>query len=235
MTRVRVHVLQPWLAGIAGLLICATAASAQTPAAPTSRAGSGKTISFGVVGGVTMANMSLPLGVIPGDIDPDLTGVTFSSGTRIGFAGGIYAAFPADGRFAGETGLLISSKGSGVSLDVAGVGSVSGALRLTYLDVPFLARIEAARFSRSTLYILTGPSVGINLGANAKFSALGQSASEPLDGFPTMDYGWVGGARLTFQRLQFEVRYEHGLKNLADDPGVSIKNRTWSTMAGIRF
>jgi hypothetical protein len=229
-------VLQPWLAGIAGLLICAATASAQTPAPPSGAARSGKTVSFGVVGGLTVASMSLPVNLIPTEIDPGLPGVTFSTGSRTGFVGGIFMAFPARGRFGGETGLFISSKGAGLDVDVPGVGSASGALRLMYLDVPFLARVEAARFTRSTLYILAGPSVGINLNADAHFSALGQSASEPLDGFPTTDFGVVGGARLALQRLQFEVRYEHGLKNLAEgEPGVSVKNRTWSALAGLKF
>jgi hypothetical protein len=50
-----------------------------------------------------------------------------------------------------------------------------------------------------------------------------------------MDYGWIGGARVVIQRLLFEGRYEHGLRNLSEDSIASVKNRTWTAMVGVRF
>jgi hypothetical protein len=180
--------------------------------------------------------MSLPLDLLPPDIaDPTLPSITFSSGRKAGFAGGFFVATPARGRFAFETGALVTSKGPSLDINVAGFGAASGSFQLIYLDLPMLARIEAARWSGGTLYILTGPSADVNLSAKAHFSAAGESDSEPLDGFPRMDYGWVGAGRVAMRRLLFELRYEHGLRNLSEGAPGSVKNRTWLAMGGVRF
>src|SRR5262245_3436030 len=104
----------------AALVLFVPPASAQTP------------LSLGVLGGVTVGNLDLPLDLLPADVlDP---AVTISQGTRIAFAGGFFVAKPFTSRALFETGALVSSKGTGITLSEPSLGSISGALQLTYLD-----------------------------------------------------------------------------------------------------
>jgi hypothetical protein len=51
-----------------------------------------------------------------------------------------------------------------------------------------------------------------------------------------MDFAWTAGGRLAIDRLLFEVRYDHGLRNLTDEAtGASIKNRSVSFLSGWTF
>jgi hypothetical protein len=215
-----------WLVAVASLILSAATAYAQTP----------RKVSFGVLGGITVGGLDLPLDLLPPDfVDPSLS-ISISQSKRVAFAGGFFVATPLANRAEFETGALVSAKGTGLDVTLAGLGSASGALQLTYLDVPALARLELVRGSRGRFFVLLGPEINLNLSSRASFSEGGQSASEPLDGFPRTDYSVVAAGRVERGRALFEVRYEHGLRNLADDSaGVTVKNRTTSALGGWRF
>jgi hypothetical protein len=219
-----------WLAAVAGLMLSAATAYAQTPVQTPRK------VSFGVLGGVTVGSLDLPLDLLPTEfLDPSLS-ISIGQSKRVAFAGGFFVATPLANRAAFETGALISAKGTGLDVTLAGLGSASGALQLTYLDVPALARLEVVRGSRGRFFVLLGPEINVNLDSRASFSEGGQSASEPLDGFPRTDYSVVAAGRVERGRALFELRYEHGLRNLADDSaGVTVKNRTTSVLGGWRF
>jgi hypothetical protein len=221
-----------WLAGLLMLIVAAVPAAAQTPAATSGRStGSTRHISFGVLGGPNQARMTLPLDALP----PELVGagITIDNHRRTGFAGGFFVDAPVLSGLGLETGTLVSVKGAGLDISATGLGSASGAIRLVYLDVPFLARVQVAKWSGAGLYLLTGPTVDINL--DAKVMVAG--TSENLDGFPTMDYAWTAAGRVERDRLLFEVRYDHGLRNLTGVDGTvaSSKNRAVYFLAGLRF
>jgi len=221
---------------VLGIVVVATSAAAQTPAPTPARtsAASPRAVSFGVIGGLTRTSMTLPLELLPAELeDPTITA---SAGSATGGAGGFFVAFPAQGRVTLETGALLTVKGSSMDVTVPGVGTANGRIRATYLDLPFLARIEAMRWSNGRFYILTGPTVDVKVDAAISFSFQGQSESMAIDGFPRMDYGWAAGGRVAMRRWLFEVRYDHGLRNLADDgTGATVKNRAVTALAGWQF
>src|SRR5262245_21386512 len=100
-----------------GIAVCAGAASAQTPTGTTRSAGSSAgSMTFGVMGGLSIANVSLPLG----DLPPEFTdlGLTITNGRRAGFMGGLFVTSPAVGRIALETGTLISVKGTSLNVTI---------------------------------------------------------------------------------------------------------------------
>jgi hypothetical protein len=213
------------LAGLLILIIGAAPAAAQTPGT----AG----ISFGVLGGVTQARLTLPLQT---PLSPLLlgTGITVEDHRRTCVSGGVFIDAPVFARVGFETGAMVSVKGTGIDVSIGGVGTQSAAIRLVYFDVPILARAQVWRWSAGRAYFLTGPTIETNL--DAKLTAAG-GASENLDGFPRMDYAWTAAGRIESHRLLFEVRYDHGLRNLTgvDASTADAKNRAMHVLAGIRF
>jgi hypothetical protein len=211
-------------------------------------------VSFGVLGGVSAAHMKLPVDTWSAS-DLFAFGITVDNHVRTGFVGGVFVDVPAASRLSFETGALVSLKGTTVDVTTSGKFQ-PGAFRLLYLDLPFLACADLLRTTGGRVSVLAGPTVGINVSAKAAGTAFGQSFTQSTpfaqvrignsDGFPRMDYSFTIAGRTEIRHVLFEVRYDHGLKNLVDSdttaallaPFVSpatAKNRSLQFMMGYRF
>jgi hypothetical protein len=184
-----------------------------------------------VVGGVSSASLSLP--EIPLELI-DFGGFDFTTGRRTTFIGGVIIDFPASRIAAFETGALFSDKGASFKVTVPDLGAANGQFRFRYLDVPLLAKFGVGQFTGGRVYLLAGGTLGLKLGANVKVSAAGVSDTIDFDDeVPSTDFGLTFAGRVERGKALGEVRYTHGLQDLAD--GGDIRNRVISFLAGWRF
>jgi hypothetical protein len=232
---------------------------AQTPGSASGRSApsSMHKVSFGVLGGVNAAHMPLPVDSLSA-LDLQSFDISVNNHVRKGFVGGVFVDIPAASLLSFETGALMNLKGTAVDVQTIGAhGTFSpGTFKLLYLDLPLLARADLLRTTRGRISLLLGTTVSINVRAKAAGNALGQSFTQPTpfllaqignaNGFPRMDYSLTIGGRTEIRHVLFEVRYDHGLKNLVDSvsggvqlltffPFPEAKNRSLQFMTGYRF
>ena len=196
---------------VAVVLAQATAAAAQS-----------RPVAVGVKGGVNFAELKF-----------EAEGESEDSDARKGFVGGLFIVWPSESRFALQTEALFSKKGAQVS-----EGDDSGTIKFNYFEVPVLARISTARSGRASVHVFAGPSFGFRLSAKTKATFDGQEMSEDIDDeVEKFDLGLVAGAGLDIGRFVIDGRYTWGTSNLNKDDtdDVTIKNRVFTLMAGIRF
>ncbi len=106
-------------------------------------------------------------------------------------------------------------------------------LRLTWLEVPVLARVNVVRSGRyADFHVLVGPSFAFKLDAQVEENT-SANISDQLERY---DVGLLVGAGFDVGHLVVEGRYTTGLRNLDKSLGSgSIKNRTITLLAGVRF
>ncbi|GEM_PF-2037964 len=106
--------------------------------------------------------------------------------------------------------------------------SIDVSLTLVYLEIPILARLSIPQQANFTPHLLIGPAVAVKLGSRAQVDG----ESRDVQGVETIDFGMILGAggRLSESPLNFEIRYNLGLKSNFE--GGNIKNRAFSVMLG---
>jgi hypothetical protein len=172
--------------------------------------------------------------VLPIDSSLAAFGASADIHRRTGFAAGVFVDAPASSLLSFETGALVSLKGTAIDL-TQGAITESGKFRLLYLDVPLLACADLLRTSSGRISLLTGLTVDVNVDAKFTGTDNGQTVSMDLTGFPAMDYAWTAAGRVQVRRVLFELRYDHGLRNLGGGEFGTAKNRALHVMTGWRF
>jgi hypothetical protein len=172
-------------------------------------------------------------------IEPD-TDDGFTDG-RIRATGGAFAVLPMNPRFALQLEALFSQKGASAKL--GNEGEATATLKLDYLDIPVLLRIEGPASGSKSFHVFAGPSASLRLSAKSEVEFSGDflSSGETIDvsdEVERFDVGIVvGGGIHIGRRLVIDGRYSWGLINansVEDDP-VTIKHRVFAVMAGVRF
>lgn len=225
---------QPGLGWVLGPLVFLSLLAIGAAPASAQTTGSRLPVTFDVVGGINIATVTFPI------VPPELTelGFDFSVGNRVGFVGGVLIGIPVADGVAIETGALVSFKGASLEITIPEIGTATGSLNLTYLDVPGLGRFRVARGSQATVHALAGVTMGLKLSAEQSASFMGQTMSDDLEGVSGFDLGLTFGGRVEIGRGLVDVRYTFGMLNLAEESGPdgeTIKNRVLSFMAGWRF
>lgn len=138
---------------------------------------------------------------------------------RSGFSVGLMADFPLSDVLSFHPELLYSQKGAKYSGtdSLAGLPiSLSGSLRLHYIDLPLLLRAKTNGF-----FFEAGPQLGYLIGlkeeATASLAGLGSGSvsSTDLDGYRRLDVGYVLGVGYQLpQGLEFGLRYNGGFSDL---------------------
>jgi outer membrane immunogenic protein len=116
------------------------------------------------------------------------------------------------------------------------LGTSETRIRLTYLDVPLTARFGTTTTNDVHFHAFTGPQFGIKLSAKAKNDFIGNE--EDLDEeVKSWDFGWTIGAGVEMNNVSLDARYTLGLTNIdaSQSSDGSIKNRTFTVLAGYRF
>ena len=174
----------------------------------------------GLKGGVMLSELA---------VDPDVD----LFGRMTDFTAGLFVTTNGDSPIGGQVEVMYSRRGADVLDDL--IGFSLGEIRFTYIDVSALLRLRAGGDARNHAYVFGGPTVGIELDAEA--STFG--VSEDFDAVTEdIDFGVAVGAGAELSGLVLEGRYTHGLRNVitgTDVFGVDLKHRSFSLLAGFRF
>lgn len=175
-------------------------------------------VRIGIEGGYNSATVS-------GDAAVDVS-------HRNAFNVGATLTVPVTAMFGIQPELLFTGKG-------AAVPSEAGSVKINYVQIPLLARLNLTAPNAVTPYVVAGPAIAFKTSCTLEGSVNGTSASSSCDdaGVPTssVDYSVIGGAGLSFTRSSYRAtvgaRYDYGFKNIAGD-AATIKNRVWSILVG---
>ena len=169
-----------------------------------------------------------------------------ANGKRRGFQGGAFAIFDIRRQFSIQTEVLYSVNGSHAR-------NTRHEWVLKYVEFPLLARIELPFSSSTSLFVLSGVKLGINVFKEFRgIGGIGQPYSYELENVNNLDWGLVFGAGLSHKLGNFapllELRYVYGLSKIARIEKTSnfqpeiyylieneAKNRQLSILAGIAY
>ena len=171
----------------------------------------------GVLVGLNSANIKF-------DPDPD-----FDSERRTGFVAGLSFNAPIQDVFSVELDALFSQKGTNFTIP----GELDGKIKLNYVDIPVLGRINLAGSGPARVHLLIGPS--FNFKVSEKLEDEEGEVDEDEDSFERFETALVIGGGVTVSRFRVDVRYGLGLSNIVKDDeneGFTAKNRVFSVLVG---
>jgi len=193
-------------------------------------------ISLGFQGGLSLATL--------GGSDADLeTGDEKSY--RKGLSVGAFLAVPLSDQLSLQPELLYAQKGMILTDTEVGIEEeVELTLRLNYIEVPLLLRINVPTEGNIAPHFLVGPAIGFKasceLGVEEDGESFDVDCDEAEGDTKSIDFGGVIGAGVGIVvgpgEIVLGARYTLGLMSI-DDSGedLDIKNRTFSFLAGYSF
>jgi len=176
-------------------------------------------LTFGFKGGINLAN------VTGDDVE--------NNETKLCFGGGAFLNIPAIGLLSVQPELLFMMKGmefTSGSFDDAGV-------RMSYIDIPILAKVSIPVPGAFSPNVFVGPSVGFNTSAEAY---IGSDDEDIKDQIKSTDFGLVFGGGFDYNllvgQLTLDARYVLGLTSIDDtNDADDVKNTGIVIMAGYGF
>ncbi len=197
---------------------------------------------FGVLIGTNIATIS--------DADQgigDVVGAAFDKKKRIGLNAGVFMKVPLSGMLSLQPEVHFAQ--NGVSISSAGGNVNSLDLKLSYLEIPVLLRLDVGGANAAVHPILlAGASGAYRLQCSLSGKGSGPSVSTNCDAgtdsedpFKKSDFSAVGGAGIAFasmgHSLSLQLRYTHGLSSIAstDTEASKPKNRALGILLGIGF
>jgi hypothetical protein len=162
------------------------------------------------------------------------------AGRRTGLLAGALAVFPFSPTLAFEPEIAFTSKGATVHDPED--PSFSGALKMTYLQIPALLRFElAAATTGPKPFIYAGPALAFKTSCDFEIKGPGISASSSCDNADvnanSTDFSLIGGAGIAFRAggrtVGIAVRYDHSLSKISDQ--TDVKHRVISILGTIEF
>jgi hypothetical protein len=177
-------------------------------------------VSGGLKGGVLFS--SIP------KFSDTLDGPGIDVGQRVGVAGGAFLTLSLLPGFAIQPEVLFVQKGTKVTVEGTGFDM---RVRLDYIDVPVLARLSVGA-GGARVYFFGGPSFNFNLKAENKIDSETEDIKDEVE---KHEISAVAGLGVEIGKFLVEGRWIEGLKNVAKDSDVELKNRAFAIMAGIRF
>jgi hypothetical protein len=143
------------------------------------------------------------------------------------YAVGAFGEFGINDMFDFQPELLYTVKGC--NIDVSGVDA---GIRLAYLEIPMLAKINFAKESQFKPFFLVGPAIGLNMSA----IVFVDDTDSDLDDVAGMEFALVVGAGMSFDKFTFDARYNMGLTTIDDsDAEADVKTSTIQIMVGYKF
>lgn len=176
-------------------------------------------VNKGLKGGLNFASFSL---------DPEPEGGSTSSQT--GIAGGLFIELDLLGPLDIQVEGLFSQKGSKFKSDAGGESTT----KLSYLEVPVLAKISIPLAPTMSYNVHAGPALGFKLS-----ESFDPEINSEADFFKSSDLGAVVGLGLKFNALvsfvTIDARYTLGLSNVSDSDTGEAKNRSLTLLVGLGF
>jgi opacity protein-like surface antigen len=201
------------------LALTAKPAAAQAkPAAAQTRA---PTDGWGLKGGLTFTNLDLNI--------PDFN---VSAKSQTGFTAGAFYGIRLAGPLHVDIEGLFTTKGAKYDLE-----DLENRIRLTYLEVPVLARVGVFRAGRTTGYVSGGPSFAFKLKEVQEED--GEETPRSNDA-KKYDVGFAFGGGVSFGRWIVDARYTLGVTDIVDVEAQfsgpsTAKNRFFALTAGYRW
>lgn len=152
------------------------------------------------------------------DMAEEETGI--DAGYLMGFAVGGFIEYSFSPSFAIQPEILYNTKGVKFKSDEF---DVTDKITMTYMQIPVLLKFNIPTAGKFDPFIYAGPSIGILLSANDKLEGTDEDYDEDIkDSFKSTDISAVLGLGAGFPmgasgQLTFEVRYDMGLTNVAED------------------
>ncbi len=118
-------------------------------------------------------------------------------------------------------------------------GGYTTSTKITYLDLPVLARYGFRKDSPLSPVLFAGPALGFNLSAHSTLEGPGTDVDVDVkDQVNTMDLGMVAGAGVDFEisgrTYGLELRYSKGLTNVAgDDAAGEARNNVLGILGSV--
>ncbi len=179
-------------------------------------------VSFGLKGGINISNF---------------TGSDFDYDARTGIVVGAVAAISLPALPIGiETGLFYSQKGAEVSEE-----GITGAIKVDYIEVPLLAKINLGPPGPIQPHLMVGPYVGFNVNAESEISGNGMAISGDIsDDTKSTEFGGIAALGVDFNlgltKLNAQLRYSYGFSSVFEtDFDDGEKNAALSITVGIMF
>lgn len=200
---------------VAGFAVAAVAATCLFAGTAQAQNGTGTPIDVGVTAGVNIATLG------GSDVD-DADNLT-------GFMAGLSLVFPVSEIFAIQPELLYSRRGAKGSLDEG----VTGELKLSYIDVPILARIPFGMNPALRPVLFAGPAISFHVGCEIEGTDGSVSVEADCEDVEfdvkSVEFSLIGGAGLDFNNFGIFARYQHGLTSIDDssDPA-KVYNRVFT-------
>jgi hypothetical protein len=183
------------------------------------------------------------IGIVAGGTFSQLRGISnVSAKNRTGTMFGLSVLLPSAGTFSLQPELLFTNKGS--QLDVSGGGRRN--VKLDYLEIPLLLRIDSRSGTGLSPHVYAGPSVGFNVGCNVVLSGSGvpnTSSDCKRDNFlspKSVDWGAIVGAGIDLSVGGIGVtggaRYGFGLADINKTNVTDhVRNGALTVYAGVLF
>ena len=159
------------------------------------------------------------IGAIAGFTSTTFRGVN-DINNRTGVIGGLSIVLPSGGAFTWQPELLLVSKGA------KGTNSTPQGLKLNYLEVPVLLRLNLGSGSEITPHLYAGPYFGLQVDCKVQ-GISGKCDDVPGVSTHTVDVGGTfgGGVSLDLSGVVFTggLRYSFGVSKVADFDVASVK------------
>ncbi len=183
----------------------------------------GQSFSIGLKGGATVANLQIVA-----------TDSTLDPRYRAGLVAGVFAGHDFGGGFGVQIEGLLSQKGTTIR-DPRFDGDLD--VKLTYLDVPVLARYRLRLSQGTSLHFLAGPVFSLRVADSQSIGGtdLGEDEGQA---FTTGDLGLSIGGAVELGKAVIDVRYAWGISNINDDidrDELIVRTRTFGVTVGWRW
>jgi hypothetical protein len=183
---------------------------------------------FGVQGGINIANVSFSGG------DPTEPVPDFKSKTRGVFGGFVAKDFNAKAGL--QVDFLYSQKGTKATI-TDGIDTFTFEATVDYIEIPVLIRGNIPGSGSVKARVFGGPSFAFKVTDDTTTTLNGIELEDDETEIKGNDFGFVIGGAVQFGQVFVDVRYNWGLVNILKDPtdNEDVKTRTFSIMVGFQF
>jgi hypothetical protein len=140
---------------------------------------------------------------------------------RTCLSGGTFVVFRVTSRVSVQAEVLYTMKGT--TTDEHDIATAS---KLSYIELPLLAKLAAAGDGKAHPYFILGPALAFELSSRIKVGGEEWDSEDVCMDTKSPDVGLVFGTGVEFTvaegkgRMSFEIRYVMGLRSINDSPAV---------------
>jgi hypothetical protein len=182
-----------------------------------------QSFTLGLKGGIAVANLQIIA-----------TDSTLDPRDRAGLTAGVFSGLDLGRGFGVQFEGLLTQKGTTIR-DPRFDGDLD--VKLTYIDVPVLARYRFRFSPRLAVHALAGPVFSLKVADNQRIG--GDEVTEDEDQeFTAGDLGLSVGGAVEVGRFVFDVRYVWGVPNINDDidrEELIVRTKTLGVTVGYRW